>query len=39
MMKRNLSKKSINFVGLLTLGALILSACQPQVIPVTGRHA
>jgi predicted lipoprotein with Yx(FWY)xxD motif len=36
MMKRNLSKKSINFVGLLTLGALILSACQPQVIPVTG---
>jgi len=36
MMKRNLSKKSIIFVGLLTLGALILSACQTQVIPVTG---
>lgn len=37
MIKRNLSKKSVLFVGLLTLSALILAACQPQVIPVTGE--
>lgn len=35
-MKRNLSEKLVLFVTLLTLSALILAACQPQVIPVTG---
>ena len=37
-MKRNLSKKTVLFVGLLTLGALLLAACQPEpVVPITGE--
>jgi predicted lipoprotein with Yx(FWY)xxD motif len=36
MMKRNLSKRPVQLIGLLVLTALTLAACQPVVIPVTG---
>ncbi len=35
-MNRKLSQKTVLFMGLLTLSGLILAACQPQQIPVTG---
>lgn len=35
-MNRKLSKKTVLFMGLLTLSGLILAACQPQQIPVSG---
>lgn len=35
MIKRNLSKRPVQLIGLLVLTALTLSACQPAIVPVT----